>query len=168
MFEDLMNDKVEIIKKDGKVIKNLKANCQNSKIFIPNGNIVIEKGDVINRLCSNGAEESYTVIKPNFQEGIAGIPSHYQCEVKDKDDESDKKEIKQVNNTTYNISGPAQIGDNNQQVINELKGLMNKIDNSSYTTTEKEKAKSLLKEVFENKIILNVMPDIVKKMIGVL
>ena len=59
---------------------------------------------------SNGAEETFLVIDPNFHEELFGMQAHYQMKVKKLGLPEAKKAIQ---NITYNISG------NNARVNNK-------------------------------------------------
>ena len=106
----MMNDNIELLKKDGSHLFGLKANVQPNKIFMNAGTVVVEPGDLILRKMSNGAEETYRVIDPGFYEKFHGIAAHYQMEVH----KLGLPEAKQaIQNVTFNISGPnARINQN--------------------------------------------------------
>ena len=76
-----MNDKIDLLKKDGTKVTGLKASVQRNKIYMDAGRVIVESGDLIQRRMSNGAEETYQVIDPGFYEGLGGIPANYQMEV---------------------------------------------------------------------------------------
>jgi len=101
-FVDLMNDAVVLLKKDGTKFTGLKASVQRNKIYMDAGKLLIEPEDLILRIMSNGAEETYRVIDPGFYEAFHGIPSNYQMEVQ----KLGVPEAKQaVQNITFNITG---------------------------------------------------------------
>jgi hypothetical protein len=115
-FKNLMNDKIDLIKKDGTKVAGLKASIQRNRIFMTADKTIIEPGDLIQRHMSNGAEETYRVIDPGFYERLGGIPANYQMEVS----KLGIPEAKQaVQNITYNIAG-------NNARVNQ-----NSIDNST-------------------------------------
>jgi len=101
-FRKLMNDNVELLKKDGSRTPELKASVQKSKIFMDAGKLLIEPGDLIIRKMSNGAEETYKVIDPGFYEKFGGIPANYQMDVEKLGLQDAKKAIQHI---TYNITG---------------------------------------------------------------
>jgi predicted nucleotide-binding protein len=84
-FEDMLNDKVRVMKSSGEEHKDIAASVQKNKIFIMQSDILIEAGDFIERNMSNGGAEFYEVIEPGFHEGSGGIPASYQIEVKKSD-----------------------------------------------------------------------------------
>lgn len=115
-----MNDKIDILKKDGTKISDLKASVQKNRIFMNADKILVESGDLIQRHMSNGAEETYRVIDPGFYEGLGGIPANYQMEVTKLGIPEAKQAVQSI---TYNISG-------NNARVNQ-----NSIDNSTNLVT---------------------------------
>lgn len=80
-FGDMLNDTVELKKQSGQVISGIKASVQKSKVYIFDGNLLIEEGDIISRTLSNGGIEEYEVIDRGFHEKWEGVEAHYQCDV---------------------------------------------------------------------------------------
>lgn len=76
------DDEITIIKKDGSELEKIRASVQNNKTFIESQSIVVDSGDIIKRFLSNGAEEFYKVINPQFYEKMGPIGAHYQIEHK--------------------------------------------------------------------------------------
>ena len=66
-------DTVTLIKQDGKTVGDFMASVQSRQIFIPQQGReslpLIESGDIIQRMMSNGGKDVYEVIDPNFREG---------------------------------------------------------------------------------------------------
>ena len=54
MFSGFPAENVRIIKQDNSVIENVKALVQREKIFIDDGSLNIEEGDVIERTLPSG------------------------------------------------------------------------------------------------------------------
>jgi len=115
-FADMMNDTIELLKKDGSKKTGLKASVQKSKIFMEANGIQVEPQDLIIRKMSTGGEETYQVIDPGFYEAMGGINAHYQMEVYKLGLPEAKSAVQ---NITYNISG-------NNARVNQ-----NSIDNST-------------------------------------
>lgn len=110
MFSGLMNDTVSVLKQNGQCIDKVQASVQINKIFIDRSDFVISSGDLIQRKMSNGAEETYEVIDPGFQEEFHSIPAHYQMVVRKL---GVPEANKAVQNITYNVTGPnARINQN--------------------------------------------------------
>ena len=101
-FSELMNDNVELLKKDGTARKGLKASVQRDKIYMDAGNLLIEVGDLILRKMSNGAEETYCVIHPGFYEAFGSIAANYQMDVNKLGAPEASSAIQSI---TYNING---------------------------------------------------------------
>lgn len=81
-FSDMLTDTIILEKQTGKVIKGIHASVQKDKIFINDGQLLIEEGDILTRILSNGATERYEVLERGFYEEWEGIPAHYQCDVR--------------------------------------------------------------------------------------
>ena len=84
-FGDLLKDRVRIMRSSGEEHDDIAASVQKNKIFIHRSDVLIEAGDFIERTMSNGGVELYEVVDPGFHEGIGGIPSGYQMDVKKVD-----------------------------------------------------------------------------------
>jgi hypothetical protein len=109
-----MKDKISVFKNNGEVFDDIQASVQTKKIFIQRSDILIETGDLIQRLMSNGATQTYEVIDPGFHEGLAGIPAGYQIVHKNLGLPEAEKAIQSI---TYNLSG-ANSRVNNDSVDN--------------------------------------------------
>ena len=75
-------EKVKIIKPDQSVIENVDALVQREKIFVDDGTLNIEEGDIIERTLPSGSKEKYLVEDRGFFREMNGIASHYQIKVK--------------------------------------------------------------------------------------
>lgn len=101
-FNDLLTDTVSLLKQNGESVDGIKASVQKDKIFIQRSDLLIESGDLIQRVMSNGAEETYKVIDPGFHERFHSIPAGYQMDVHKLGLPEAKSAVQ---NITYNISG---------------------------------------------------------------
>lgn len=101
-FNRFLTDTVSLLKKNGMTIDGIQASVQKDKIFIEGADILIESGDLIHRVMSNGGQETYSVIDPGFQEKFHRIPAGYQMEVRKLGLPEANRAIQ---NITYNISG---------------------------------------------------------------
>ncbi|WP_372932229.1 TIR domain-containing protein [Shewanella putrefaciens] len=81
-FNDLLNDRVSVIRANGEQFSDISASVQKNKIFIQRSDILIEAGDIVERKMSNGGMEHYEVLDPGFREGLGSIPAGYQMSVK--------------------------------------------------------------------------------------
>ncbi len=112
-FSAFANNTISLIKKsDGTKIQGIKASVQTKKIFIEGNTILIETGDHIEHMMSNGGKDIYEVIDPGFHEEFSGMAPHYQIQVR-------KLGVPEANTflqniTTYNISGNGRV--NNSSV----------------------------------------------------
>lgn len=81
MLSAFPTENVRIIKKDLTVIEDVEALVDRNKIFIDDGSLNIEEGDIIERVLPSGAKEQYLVVDRGFYRGAHGIPDHYQIKV---------------------------------------------------------------------------------------
>lgn len=79
---DMFNDKVTLMKLNGTVVEDINASVQKDKIFIDDGTLLIDEGDILVRILSNGATEKYEVTDRGYYEAFGAFDSHYQCDVR--------------------------------------------------------------------------------------
>lgn len=99
ILSNFPTEKITLIKKTGETIKDIEANVQTKKIFSEDASIIIEEGDVFERILPNGAIEQYLVIDRGFYKGMRGMPDHYQTSVEKVTARKEKQ-----NNIVYNIN----------------------------------------------------------------
>lgn len=126
-----MKDNLKIIKNDNKIIESTKGSVQGNKIFIMRSDILIEKGDIVERIMSNGGIETFEVLNPNFNEKHGGISAYYQMEVVNIKNKKESKNDNNFNNV-YNINvekvGILSTGSHSINTYNE-NNINNDIDN---------------------------------------
>ena len=81
LLSNYPTEKVRIIKQDLSVIEGVEALVESKKIFVDDGTVNIEEGDIIERVLPSGAKEQYLVVDRGFYKGMRGIPDHYQITV---------------------------------------------------------------------------------------
>lgn len=128
-FDDLMTDRVSILKADGRRYDEVPASVQTRKIFINRADLLIEPSDLIVRRMSNGGEETFRVIDPGFHEAFYDIPAGYQMTVEKLGLPEAKRAVQSI---TYNVTGSnARINhhsvDNSTNVVAEDGGLREKL-----------------------------------------
>lgn len=113
-------ERVKIIKQDQSVLDNVEALVQREKIFIEDGSLNIEEGDIIERTLPAGNKEEYLVIDRGFYKGMHGIPNHYQIKVR-KQTAYAETNARQIFNT-YNIGSAGKVNiqstDNSTSTVN--------------------------------------------------
>ncbi|OAE46821.1 hypothetical protein A7J57_12095 [Agrobacterium tumefaciens] len=121
-FDDMMNDVVTLVKKDGTVVKEgIKAQVSKGSIITFDASLPIEPGDHFVRIQQSGLAEDYIVIDPGYMSGMggrAGIPNHFQSKVRRSD-----APVAPPSTIINNIHGP------NARVN------INSVDNSTNTNT---------------------------------
>lgn len=121
-FDDMMNDVVTLVKKDGTVVKEgIKAQVSKGSIITFDASLPIEPGDHFVRIQQSGLAEDYIVIDPGYMSGLGGrggIPNHFQSKVRRSD-----APVAPPSTVINNIHGP------NARVS------INSVDNSTNTNT---------------------------------
>jgi hypothetical protein len=79
---DALPDTIRIHKSDGTVVEGLRAQVSANSIIVADGSVIIEFGDVAERIASNGLHDYFEVSDPGFFEDVAGLGSHYQMKVR--------------------------------------------------------------------------------------
>lgn len=100
MLMGFPTEKLRLIKADGSVVENIEALVEPKKIFVDDASVIIEEGDVFERVLSNGAVENYEVLDRGFYKGMHGIPDHYQTSVR----KTTAKSYNTNARVTYNIN----------------------------------------------------------------
>ncbi|WP_295471183.1 hypothetical protein [uncultured Pseudomonas sp.] len=101
-FQSMMKDQIDLLKQDGTRKTGIKSSVQRDKIITFDSSVIIEPNDLLIRVTSNGAEETYQVIDPVFHEGHGGIPSNYQIVVKKLGVPEAKQHVQSI---TFNVTG---------------------------------------------------------------
>lgn len=99
-FDEMLNDRITIIRLSGETFENIPASVQKGKIFTNCADILIEAGDFIERRMSNGGIEQYIVKEPGFNEKFGSIPAGYQMTVSRASKSSNPKLAAKINQQT--------------------------------------------------------------------
>ena len=84
-FNDLMTDRLTLVKKDGTVAKdNIVGSVQGTTIITMDQNLPVQAGDHLLRKLPNGFTEDFEVLAPNFQSG--GSLSHWSIKTRRSDE----------------------------------------------------------------------------------
>jgi hypothetical protein len=76
-----LNDILSLHKPDGRVFERIAALVSQGRILITDVRLPIETGDRLIRNLPSGLRDEFIVDDPGFQQGIAGLPAHYQVKV---------------------------------------------------------------------------------------
>lgn len=76
-----MRDTITLVKQNGERHDNLRASVQGTTVIYMEAQPLIESGDEIIRIASNGGQDRMIVIEPGFHESHHSIPAHYQMKV---------------------------------------------------------------------------------------
>lgn len=128
-FASMMKDKIQVLKSDGTKSIEMNASVQSKGIYLMRSDVLVEPGDLIQRVMSNGGTETFQVVDPGFYEGAGGaIPAHYQMKVKKLGLPEAEKAIQSI---TYNISGPnARVNNNSVDNSNNVVNMNNDLSES--------------------------------------
>jgi predicted choloylglycine hydrolase len=118
----MANDKIAIIKPDGQIFENIKANVQSAKIFIYDEKIPLEENDKIYRQIPSGLVETYIVLDRGYHCAFYSIPGHYQAKVKREESISNDK-YKSITNNYYLTGQQSKLN------INSIDNSVNEINN---------------------------------------
>ena len=123
-------EKVKIIKPDQSVIENVDALVQREKIFVDDGTLNIEEGDIIERTLPSGSKEKYLVEDRGFFREMNGIASHYQIKVKKQNPYSKSNSGRIVNN--YNITNAEKVNINSTDNSVNISAMQENIGKKSF------------------------------------
>lgn len=104
MFDEFLTERVTLLKQDGQKRHDIMASVQQGSIFIQRNDILIESGDLVKQTLSNGAEDTYKVIDPNFREAFHDISAGYELKVQKLGIPEAVSAVASINNT-FHISG---------------------------------------------------------------
>jgi hypothetical protein len=156
VFDDMMNDPIELLKTDGTRKTGLMASVQKNRIFMEANGILVEPQDLIIRKMSTGGEETYRVIDPGFFEDCGSFSAHYQMEVHKL---GLPEATSAVQNITYNITGNnARVNqssiDNSTNVVQIdaraiqcVEALRKEIERLNLSASEKAEASEIIDDV---------------------
>lgn len=142
IFSSMANDKITIVKPNGVIIENAKANVQPKIIFIYDEKIPLEEDDKIFRKIPSGLIETYIVLDRGYHSAFHGIQGHYQAKVR-KEGSIKESEYNSITNI-YNVNGH-----NSRVNINSTDNSINYISDSNLLFEDLQKA---LKTIQEDKI----------------
>ncbi len=116
----MLNDRVSLVKKDGRRFDNLPAAVQPGMIFTSNPQIPIDDGDRFERRVPSGAVERFLVIDAGFMQAFHEIPAHHQSKVRKESAVTAPPPSTQI---VYNLIGPnarvnIQSADSSTNVVN--------------------------------------------------
>lgn len=122
-FKSMARDTVQLIKENGEVYTDIKADVQKNKIFIFDNTLPIEEGDRLVRKLSNSLEESYIVVDRGYFEKFHSIDAHYQCDVQKESSMQYKEWASNITNHFYGANSRVNIGstDNSTNINNTHK-----------------------------------------------
>jgi hypothetical protein len=157
-FQNLLKDTVHIVKPDGKKIGPYKASVSSSSITIMEKSLDVDEGDHVSRHLPSGKEETYLVISADYSPGLSSIPPHYSLKVRKTT--AIVNSASSMRSTTINIhnSTGIQVGDYNTQQIQAIfNELVQKIESSSGSASEKAEAKGRLEAFLEHPLVSSIL-----------
>ncbi len=170
MFSDLMTDVVFIVKANGKKLGPLKTALSATSAQIMDATLDVDEGDKLTRELHGGKVESYTILEATFTKGGHGIPSFFDLTLK-KDSSLRQADAPKTQGTTINIhnSTGVQVGNHNViNIQNALNELIEKIDASEASITDKQEAKGRLAALLSHPVVAAVLGGVAGSLPGLL
>ncbi|EPG0533595.1 hypothetical protein ACSWYU_005193 [Vibrio harveyi] len=152
-IDDFLVDRVSLLKTNGQVSENLKAQVSQKQILMK-GDIAIDVGDIIVRSLENGISERYCVKNPVYQASVLGFPAHYKLQVEKEGVASATPSQMNVTHNTYHLHGDnARV--NNQSTDNSFNVVTNDI--GSYIEQLRSEIQKVVTEPHELEEALGVV-----------
>lgn len=176
-FAKMMTDTVELLKKDGTRIPGLKASVQKNEIVTFEASVLIEPHDLLIRRASNGAEETYEVINPEFHEKFGSIPASYTIEVRRLGVPEAKEHVQ---NIVYNVTGAgARVNHNSidnsvnniaikSDLLESLNIIRDEIEKAGISAKERDDAFEIVSELEKQLESGNPRRTVVNALLGAL
>jgi len=131
--------------------------------------IDVDEGDHVERSIPSGKVELYLVLSFEYSQGLSSIPPSYTLNVRKTTARPPRQP--EIKSTTININNSTgvQVGDYNTQHIQAtFNELINKIDQSPASSTEKAEAKSRLAAFLEHPLVGSVLGSATGAVLGAL
>ncbi|WGE51149.1 hypothetical protein NYR68_01810 [Actinobacillus equuli subsp. haemolyticus] len=163
-----MKEDFYVQKKDGSTKGSYQGSFTGTVIIVSDIKADIQEGDVIIRTLPNGNYDRYYITEVIcYSQSLGGIPAHYQVKFT-KSPPSQQLE-RSVQNINIHGTQSVQIGDHNiQHITNTFNELIQKIDSSSASETEKQQAKSLLNQFLTHPLVVSILGSAAGATIGLL
>lgn len=85
-FDDMLNDRVTLVKADGTVFKeNIKAQVSSGMVITFDNDLPLQPNDHFVRVLPSGLADDYIVIDPGYLTGLRGSKGHFQAKVRRSD-----------------------------------------------------------------------------------
>ena len=150
-FLAFATDTIKLVKSDGRIIDNIKAQVQPKLIFVFDVSIRFDEEDIIIRELPNGKKESYRITNPIYEKGVSGIPDCYKLEVEKTTTLPKKPSVYIINNINASdhskvlvdsIDNSVNITSQDLSVFDELIEAVKKIQNSNEMIAKIEQMKA--------------------------
>lgn len=163
-----LKESVRVQKEDGTVKGPYEASFTENIIIVSDLKADITQGDKIIRKLPNENDAYYYVTKVDcYSKSLGDIPPHYQ--VKFTQVPPSQPMEKNIQNINFHGSQNVQIGDyNTQSITNTFNELIQKIDSSTASETEKQEAKSLLNQFLSHPLVVSIIGSTLGAVIGLI
>jgi len=163
-FAELCNEEIHIRHQNGSRTGPLKALFEKGKFSVFDGTLDVCEGDGIDRLLPNGKAERYDITEVHFEKQFHDIPGHVDMTVR-KQGALVPVGKSHVTNISITNSQGFQVGDHNtQNIVDSLKQVIERIEQSPGTPEEKKEAKSRLSTFLEHPLTSAVLGGAVGKL----
>lgn len=151
-FEIFIKESILFHHKNGSATGPFKAIFSKDKFTVFDLSLDTSEGDTLDRTLPTGKHERYDVIHVAFQQGLEEIPASIDIKVRKQGSLVSLPHSKIMNVSISNSQG-FQIGDHNtQNIVNALKSIIDKIENSDSTPESKIEVKTRLRAFLEHPI----------------
>ncbi|CAG9183870.1 RIP homotypic interaction motif-containing protein [Cupriavidus pinatubonensis] len=168
-FANLLKDQITVKSKDGEQSATYKTSINASGsghvATVFDETFIGTEGSILLRTLPGGREEAYLIQQADFSPGLSGIPPHWNLKLKKGTSLGQQQQEAQTRHApiiNINNSQGIQIGDQNvQHIASSLQGLIEKIDQSSASPSEKNEAKGLVAKVLENPTVASLLGGVI-------
>ena len=163
-----LKESVRVQKEDGTFKGPYEVSFTENIIIVSDLKADITKGDKIIRKLPNENDEYYYVTKIDcYSENLGGIPPHYK--VKFTQAPPSQPMERNIQNINFHGSQNVQIGNHNiQNITNAFNELIQKIESSTASETEKQEAKSLLNQFLSHPLVVSIIGSTLGAAIGLI
>lgn len=154
-LRSMPKEPAEVQKPDGEIVGPYQMIFAGDTIIVLDAAADVAEGDVLLRKLPNGRIERLTVTESIYYQSIGGLPSHYQLKYR-----KGRKDTMEKAQQTINIHSAqaVQIGDHNtQQITATIQMLVQKIESSDASESEKNEAKSRLQKFLEHPLVAAIV-----------
>jgi hypothetical protein len=155
-FQELLTDKVSILKLDGTELGPYDCALDGSNCKIFDESLDADEGDVVLRKLPNGKVETHKILDVEYTADFHGIPASYKLTLEKSSSLLPRRKGDTVVNITQ--SHGIQVGDHNSLAISSgLDSLITEIEKSTANAQAKKSAKEVLANLLRHPVVVAVV-----------